>query len=379
LDGLGILPVPLKADPVGRLPEESFERLESFQLDFDGMVHDYFLLEGTSEEELKDLYALPYFFKAVRANLSDDVVERMVRSAAVRIHDDRARFAEARRRLADLAEKEVRESLSDAERGERERLEQARAEASPRWLLWQPPQPPTSGDALSPDELAEQSRPRVLASFTNQAPFMIQRRLGRGRVLFVSTGVFRDWNTLTATNAVLIFDRIFRHALEETLPRRNITSTGQLALPVTASERRARFTLGGADRREEPIGVDALGADRHGITVGNLTRRGHYRITAYATEETPQTAPGTKLWEIPLAVNGPADESDLTPLDPDELDARMAKTPYGWVDRGQTISLAGAPLRGKDLWRWLMLAVLAGLLVELAILVRPSRAGEPTA
>ena len=41
--------------------------------------------------------------------------------------------------------------------------------------------------------------------------------------------MFRDWNTLTATNAVLIFDRIFRQALEETLPKRNITSTEQIA------------------------------------------------------------------------------------------------------------------------------------------------------
>ena len=91
-----------------------------------------------------------------------------------------------------------------------------------------------------------------------------------------------------------------------------------------------------------------------------------------------QAGLNAKLWEIPLAVNGAADESDLSVLDPDALAERMGDSPYRWVGRDQTIQLAGAPIRGQDLWRWLTLAVLAGLVAELAILARPSKGGEPT-
>jgi hypothetical protein len=227
--------------------------------------------------------------------------------------------------------------------------------------------------------LAERTRPRVLATLSNGVPLVIERDVGQGQVLFLASGVFRDWNTLTSTNAVLIFDRIFRDMLRRTLPRRNLGSSEQLVLPVPLDLRYARFTLTGPEGKEDPIAIEALGSERQGISVGNLSRRGHYRITAYGTDQTPQAGAGAKLWDVPLAVNGPAGESELTVLDADGLAERMGQTPYYWVDRGQTIQLAGAPVRGQDLWRWLMLAVFACLLVELVVLVRPSSAREQEA
>ncbi len=375
-EGLGILPAPLEPTPVGSLPGRTAGRLEPFQLDFATLVHEYFLLEQTSREELEDLYSLPYFFKAVRANLSDEVQQQMTRTAVAEIQNRRSRLADTRARLAELARKEVKASLSEVERQERDRLEQARADVQPRWLLWQRPEGPLPGESLSAEELAERTRPRVLGALTNGVPLLIERDVGLGQVLFVSSGVFRDWNTLTSTNAVLIFDRIFRDMLRRTLPRRNISSSEQLVLPVPSEFRYARFTLTRPDGQEDPIAVEALGPDRHGIIMGNLPWRGHYRITAYGTEETPQAGVGAKLWEVPLAVNGPAHESELSVLDSAGLAERMGQTPYRWVESGQTIQLAGAPIRGGDLWKWLLLAVLLCLLVELAILVRPARARE---
>jgi hypothetical protein len=377
-DGLGILPAPLEPTPVGRLPGRTAGRLEPFQLDFATLIHEYFLLEQTSREELEDLYSLPYFFKAVRADLSDEVQQQMTRTVAAEVQQRRSRLADATARLAELAQKEVMASLSEAERQERDRLEQARADAEPRWLLWQRPELPSAVESLSAKEIAERTRPRVLAALTNGVPLLIERDVGLGQVLFISTGVFRDWNTLTSTNAVLVFDRIFRDMLRRTLPRRNITSSEQLLLPVPPDLRYARFSLTRPDGQEEPIAVEALGSARHGITLGNLVRRGHYRITAYGTEETPQAGVGAKLWEVPLSVNGPAHESDLSVLDSAELSERMGETPYRWVEQDQTIQLAGAPIRGQDLWKWLLLAVLLCLLVELAVLARPVPPREGT-
>ena len=99
----------------------------------------------------------------------------------------------------------------------------------------------------------------MLASFTNKVPFLLEREIGAGRVLFVTSGVYRDWNTLTATHAVVLFDRIFRHAIEETLPQRNIASTGRLVLPVPPAER--------------PVSLHAHPARRQDLAVGG--RRSH--------------------------------------------------------------------------------------------------------
>jgi hypothetical protein len=228
---------------------------------------------------------------------------------------------------------------------------------------------------LSPAELADRTRPKVLGTYTNRVPFLIQREIGRGRVLFVSTGVYREWNTLTATNAVLIFDRIFRSLLNESLPQRNLTSSSQIVLPVSSELRRARFTLTNPAGREESLPVDALSADRYGIMLRNLTQQGLYQVTAYGTKETPQARPDAKLWQVALAVNGPAEESDLRTLGESELRERMGQADYRWIAQGESISLSAAQVHGQDLWKWGILGVLGCLLVELAILAWPSLIG----
>ena len=67
--------------------------------------------------------------------------------------------------------------------------------------------------------------------------------MGRGQVVLITTGLSRSWNTLAITDAVLIFDRLLRAMLQETVPSRNVGSEGQLVLPVPAAERTARFVL----------------------------------------------------------------------------------------------------------------------------------------
>lgn len=327
-DGLGILPAPLKPTPIGQLPSTASGPLEPFQLDFPSLVHDYFLLAHAPREELEDLYRLPYFFKAVEAELNDDAFQRLIRTAT---------------------EKAVNGRLAGDDRDR------------------------------PPKELAERERPRVLGSYTNGAAFLLQREIGRGQVLFLSTGVYRDWNTLTTTNAVLVFDRIFRDLLQRGLPQRNLTSSSQLVLPVAPELRRARFTYTSPSGREEPLSVDALGADHYGVTLRNLTQRGLYQVTAYGTKETLQTRPDAKLWQVAVAVNGPADESDLRTLGQKELEERMGQANYRWIAPGQSISLTAAQIQGQDLWKWGMMGVLGCLLVELAILAWPSLAGGRSA
>jgi hypothetical protein len=218
--------------------------------------------------------------------------------------------------------------------------------------------------------LAEKSRPRVLGSFANQVPFLVERDIGRGRALFLSTGIFRDWNILTNTEAVVIFDRMIRDLLQRTLPRRNLGSTGQLVLPVSSELRSAAFVLADPGGREEPISVDALGSERHGVTIGNLAQRGLWRLVARAAQGGSPSSEA-KVLDVPFAANGPAEESELRYLDEAGLRERLAEAEYRWIGPGDSIRVTAGMGAGHDLWRWLMASVLAGLLIESSILAWP--------
>ena len=379
LDGQGILPAPLKPTPVGRLPGTSAGPINAFQLDFSSMVHDYFLIEQTSREELEDFYRLPYFFMAVEADAGEDVLGRMSQKVVEQIEKNRNSLAEVNQRLTELTERELKGIASEADRQERARLEQTQTGLKPQWLLWAAGQQTKDDDSLPVEKVAERTRPRVLARFTNKLPYLIERDIGNGQVLLVTSGVYRDWNTLTATNTVVIFDRILHDMLHRTLPKRNLSTTEPLVVPVPAGEHRARFTLTDPAQKETSLAVDAMGANRYGIGLTNLPLRGIYRVTARGTKEMSQAAADTKLWEIALAVNGPAEESDLRTLDEAALQERMGPSDYRWVAQGQSIQLSATPLQGQDLWEWLMIGVVTALLLEMAVLALPSLGKEQTA
>ena len=74
-DGSGILPLPLAAEPIGQTPETSSGDLQPFHLSFESLAgEEYFQLASVGEAELRDLYAEPFFFKAVRVVESAEAI-----------------------------------------------------------------------------------------------------------------------------------------------------------------------------------------------------------------------------------------------------------------------------------------------------------------
>jgi hypothetical protein len=190
-------------------------------------------------------------------------------------------------------------------------------------------------------------------------------------VLLFTTGVFRDWNTLTSTDAVVIFDRIFRDLLERTLPRRNLASTGQMVFPIPSELRGARFTLADPAGKEEMLSVDALGGDRYGVSIGNLAERGIWRLVARTAKEHSPSGAEAKVLDAALAANGPAEESELRFVGEAGLRERLPEAEYRWIGSGDSIRLTAGPAAARDLWKWIMAAVLLGLFAETAILAWP--------
>jgi len=374
-EGLGILPLPLRRQLVGGLPTAS-GRIKPFQLDVSTLVHEYFVLEQASREELEELYRLPFFFQAVEADASPATIERLVANVARQRNADRQRLAEVEKRLAELATDEARGTLSEAQRQEQARLAAEREELRPQWLAWARGWADASQAEDSPEAQAQAERPHVLGRYTNGLPFLIERRLGRGRVVFITTGVFRQWNTLTATNAAVLLDRIFRDMLRQTLPERNVDTSRPLVIPLPEELRGARFTIEDPAGKQQTLQAEAIGPHQMGLRLPVFAHRGIYRLTAFATSQTPQAPIDAKLWETVVAVNGPAEESDPKFLREIDLQDRLAGAQCQWVGEGETLSFAVAGVFGHELWQWLLAAVLLGLMAELVILAWPLATGE---
>ena len=369
-EGEGILPLPLKAEPIGRLPEESADGLVPFFLAPDSMTDERFLIPDSSREDLEDLYRTPLFFKAVAVDASKDVLDALLKADSERQTEIARRRAEQQKQIATTDDAAKPQAIAEGE------LEK-------RWLLWGNAETASDDDA-KPDAVARREQPQVLASYSNGAPFLVERRVGRGDIFFVSTGVLSGWNNLTKTNAVVLLDRLLRGMLARTLPRRNYGTGERVVVPVPLADRRAEFSLARPGGTSEGVFVDAIGPENFAIHLRNLTQRGNYRLLAERiAESTASTgtdpanraaggprAHADRLWQIEMAVNGPADESELKAIGEVELRERLGDAPVRWLARGEPIRLEGATVRGQEFWKWLMAAALLCLLLELAILTR---------
>lgn len=348
-DGAGILPARLTGE-FGALPGEATE-LEPMSIDFDSLGgHPYFQLADVGEDELRDLYAEPFFFKVIHVDLRDPAPAGLARADAV----------------------------SEA-----------------RWLVWREESPvdlddgmdsenATRHDSLPAQAAPRESTPQVRVRLVGPAgpPLIIERPMGRGSVTFIATGLLSPWNTWPKTNTFLMLDRILRGKIRSTLPSRNYTPRERIVLPWVAADRLTRPYLLRPDRSEEELDAGFISGQSRGITINKPYARGTYVVsTRPAGADQPRTdeprpddqRAGTKLRRdvLAIAVGGDRSESDLTRVDPAELRSRLPVSQIRVLDPRETISLSGAAVHGRDSWWWMVLAIVGLLIFELAILGRP--------
>jgi hypothetical protein len=406
LDGAGILPLPLAAEPLGETPEAAGGALDVFQLSFESLAgEDYFRLAGVGEADLRDLFAEPFFFKAVAVEAGREVLDRLQAADMARLEES-AQDAEAlAARRAEFAARRDRGSLNSTELAQLAADEQSLRNKSPQWLTWSGPAAgildaeststiATNADAaerrraLDVQALAQQ--PRVLARFERdgQPPFLVSRAVGRGEVIFAASGLASSWNTLGSTHAIVAFDRILRSQLERTLPQHNLSPRERFSLPLLVDEPQLTVSLArpGQSAADEPLDIGYLGdtlatSPQRGVTLTNLLSRGVYRVVASRGGPEAGAEPAATLWEVPLAIAGEADESDLTTLPREDREAFAASGQLRWIGPADEIGLAGTAIHAQTSWWWLALLVLALLLGEMAILawptIRPQEAAAP--
>jgi hypothetical protein len=82
-----------------------------------------------------------------------------------------------------------------------------------------------------------------------------------------------------------------------------------------------------------------------------------------------------------LAVGGPEQESELASLAREQVEAAAGTAHVRLLGRDDPISVEGATVGGRNLWKWLLIAVLAGLVGALAVIrfLRPGGAAPTLA
>jgi len=363
LDGAGILPAPLESSLVGQLPETATGPLVPFFLDFNSLQHSFFLIEGESRESLEDLYRLPIFFRAAGFDLSEASL-----SALIKAETDR--LTRVRTELNQLTAANGADSDSGSASGsaapavvDEDRLR----ELKPEWLRWAGEEVRAALDELPVATLAERSRPLVLARYTQEGrPFLLERRIGAGRLLFVTSGLYSSWNTLTGTNAIVVFDRMLRSLLRETLPDRTFDTGATVSLPAQRAAH-LRWTVTPPDGQTEALSIEALSASRSGLRVRRTSLQGLYQVQAIESDGTTEQQRSV----TPLAFNCPSEESDLETLDEDAFRQKIAQPSIRWLEGDEALSIEGARLRGRDLWKWMIAATLLFLLTEMGMLAWP--------
>jgi hypothetical protein len=402
-DGAGILPLPLAREPVGVLPSAKNARLNPFFLNPDTFSTAAFSLPEASGDEFADLLRGPLFFMAVDAQSSESILDAL-HAATVAA----AREAAAERKSNPAAARGFNPAATHGSNPDVEGV---------GWLTWSqdrfenssnnsPANSPansstdpstdsrTNSSTNSPAAsstasstalaaLADRQQPRVLASYTNGKPFLVERAIGRGHVLLMTSGVGSEWNTIARGNAVVMFDQWLRTRLGRTLPPRTVAAVTPLTLPVSAGQRRLSFSIRGPDGRDEPLAVDALGSERYGLVLRGLYHRGLYTVSAF---EEPNEAdridratgrpaavvePAKPVSQTLLAVNGPEEESDLAPADAADAAAAFSNTRVVWSS-GTLADAEGlnVGVGAGELWPTALFTALLCLLAELLILAR---------
>lgn len=396
LDGTGILPLPLASEPLGETPEAAGDKLKPFFLSYESLRGEQlFELPNVAEEELRDLYSEPFFFKAVQVEAAGEAVEKSLATRRERVAQEleslaalAARKTEAEAKRDQLSEDDRRQLLADETRAK---------ELRPEWLSWNNEAAAFVEPALDPEvrerqveQLLTAEAPRVLARFTSESgpAFLAEKRIGQGRIVFCATGLQSAWNTLPQSNAVFVFDRLIRGMIRATLPERNLEARERLVLPVPTADRDIRITLTRPGKETEPEVLDPgfIGAQQRGVTLTGLDRRGVYRVVVRRAEPVASSAAAQPiadtekpLWDVSFAVNGDADESELAPFARDKFEELTANSPLRWVGENESITLAGEAFYGQSTWWWLALCVLGVLLLEMSLLAWPRLTEIPLA
>lgn len=354
LDGRGVLPVPLEKKPIGHLPDEVANRIETFMVSFASMQSDYFLIEGEDPKTLASLFEATPFFKAVEATVDSQFLREQSIRDAKRFDGDKQFREDYEHRQANQNGRAASDQIADDD-------EQRYRQLVPTWWNWRKTELP-SGHSFDGQSHVEDSRPKVLATFEgNGHPWVVERQTGAGKIVLFTSGVTSNWNLLRSSPVMYLFHRTFCHLIERTFPRRIFIAGETLSLPVERRSHR-RYVLKHPTGVSESFAAETVGAGRALVA-------GVYRFVAEAREPSSSDVEHQVSDEFPIAVNGDEGESDLRSIPAIDLRERLSGKKITVLDVADPIRIEGGANSGW--WKFIGWCALALLLAEKWILAWP--------
>ncbi len=362
-----LLPGKLEAVLAGRPASLVSDPSSLFYIDPESLVGEWFHIEGMSKRELAELYQSVYFFQIAQLELPALPAARPVSFNP------------------DVTTSHAKDSLPQP-------VSDPSVTETPNWLLWRQSlsreeirRPLLRSDSSSTADHASQSGPKaqVLARFTTGHPFVVVHSVGRGQVVFVSGGLSREWSSLSASYAIVMFDRLLQNLIERSIPRRNLETVENYR--VIVNDPNTAWRLVAPDGTVTPISVGAVGPQQFGIQLNGFSQRGLHRL-----------APGRLLASDTQLASGPAD-AQMQPANSSELASREGnlsaekeillgirgpreESVPDYVSESELEGILGGhgvlssdngflqAANSHEWWPWFVAAALLGLLAELGIL-----------
>ena len=205
--------------------------------------------------------------------------------------------------------------------------------------------------SVAEDEAGEAE---VLLSYEDGRPFLLERALGRGRVLLFTSTADRDWTDLPTRIAyVPLVHSLVGYAaqLSQAAQRPQVFLPGPTAVRLQGAQEGGSLTILTPDGKE----LLSRFAAREGVVeapVTEYTVPGIYRLGANADTDY-------------LAVNATRAESDFAKLQQPDLQARWQPLPVRLEEEAALGEQAdGGPLPGREIAGILLLSLVAVLMVE---------------
>lgn len=195
---------------------------------------------------------------------------------------------------------------------------------------------------------------QTLATLGDGAPVLLERVVGGGSVILMTTSVDLDWTDLPVRTAYLpLLHRVIEH-----LARRSSGASDSAEVGTTRS-------LDVSTWRADSVTVERTDGARSTLLVEDGVARvpvglaGLHTVSVIRTGEAPARAP-----LLDFVANPPGAESATSGLATDSVDRMMSEARTGLV------SAEGARAAGRSLWPVLLFGVLVVLYIETAVAAR---------
>lgn len=171
---------------------------------------------------------------------------------------------------------------------------------------------------------------RVVASYDNGDPFLIERSVGDGRFLVFTTRCHPDWGNLPVRPLflILMYEAMKYCTMSQMGLQPDLAplATLRYRLPEGAEYDRAMVKFPDGNLKSYP-----LGEGKREVVVEQLPEPGIYEIFLQAGDEET---------EVIVAVNAPADEGRIVRLNPDEVAKQLESTRARVYTTGRTMVAA---------------------------------------